>query len=346
MVGDPVGIGQLGPVAALEHQPARRGLFVGAPDRALMRVPGVAIAGVEQVIDLAGEIGLPARIKGGGVVTADQLVGTDLRGGEVGAEGLGGGREEVGLVPAHFVQVDDDHRVPLPNRGDLAAGLGLREGEPVAIEVEHVVVHPPARPRLVMLGRLPVGIGCDAGGGEEIVHEARPPVGVLHRVDDHDGAGHDLGGTRIVLRGEQVIGSHQRGVGRGDLVAVDAIGEPCHGHRHAVAGSSCSDCRHISANRVDLRHVGGGRKHQIVKRTAFPAHRILHEPRAIRRGFGECLQVGIGLIGRGDPRARRMADGGGQRRDRGIELPLGKGLRGGRRGEGKHRQEQEAPAPD
>ena len=194
-----------------------------------------------------------------------------------------------------------------------------------------------------MLGGLPVGIGDNPRGGEEIVHEARPPVGVLHRINDDDGFGHDLRRLRVALDGEQVIGGHQRGIGRGDFVAVDPVGEPRNRQRGAIAGAARGDGGHIGADRFELCHVGGGGEHQIVERPALPAGRILHQPGAVRRGVGEGLQVGIGLIRRGDPRARCMPDGGGQRRDRGIEVALREGLRRSGRGDAGHGKQQKAP---
>ncbi len=314
-----------------------------------MRVPGVAIAGVEQIIDLAGEIGLPARVEGGGIGAPDQLVGADLRRGEVGAEGLGGRAEEIGLVPAHLVQVDHHHRVPFADRGDLAAGLGLAECEPVAIEIEHVVIDASARPRFVMLGRLPVGSRIDAGRGEEIVHEPRAPVGVLHRIDHHDGLAHDPRGARVVLCGEQVIGGHQRGIGRGDLVAVDPVGQPRHRQSRAVRGTPCRDIGEIGADRIEPRDVFRAGEDHVIERPAFPAGRILHHAGAVGRGGGERLEIGIGLVRRGDAGAGRMADRFGQGRDRGIEAALRKGLRLPRRArpEGRavqRRQHHEPPA--
>jgi alpha-1,6-mannosyltransferase len=50
------------------------------------------------------------------------------------------------------VKVGDHHRVPLADRGDLPPGLGLGKSEPVTVQVEQVVIDPPARPGLVVLG--------------------------------------------------------------------------------------------------------------------------------------------------------------------------------------------------
>ena len=57
-----------------------------------------------------------------------------------------------------------------------------------------------------MFGSESVRVWHQALGDFEIVDEPIPPVGILHRVDDNNGVGHDVCYTCIILRGEQMVG--------------------------------------------------------------------------------------------------------------------------------------------
>ena len=101
--------------------------------------------------------------------------------------GSAGGREVVGGIAAHLVQIDDDVREPLEHRADAAARLRLRLREPVAVHVEQVVVRAAAGPRLVVFRGKRVRVGDAAAWPMQVVDdEARAPVRVLHRIDHDD----------------------------------------------------------------------------------------------------------------------------------------------------------------
>ena len=156
---DPVLEGEIVPVRATEEEPARGSLLEGVRDRALGHRPGGAVAWIERVVDLADEIGEAAFVEAGRVRPPDPVepVGLGLS-----AEGIlrsGGGREVVGRVASLLVEVDRDLGEEIEEELHPARGLGLSDGEPVAIEVEEVVVAAPARPGLVVLGGERLGVG-------------------------------------------------------------------------------------------------------------------------------------------------------------------------------------------
>ena len=193
--------------------------------------PGLAVAGVEGVEDLADEVGLARGVEARGDRAPEGLVPLLLRPGDVRVERLRGRREEVRRVAAHLVQVHRHVRVPVQEQPQPAACFRLGLGEPVAVHVEEVVVRPATRPPLVVLRRRGLRVGRSAAA--EAVGGQKPgsPVGVLQGVDEHEGlAPHEVR-SRVLLRGQEVVGQGQGRVRGRDLVAVDAVHEPHHG-RH------------------------------------------------------------------------------------------------------------------
>ena len=233
MVADAVEVREPGVVVAPPHQAARRGLLEGHSDGTVAHRPGLAVAGVEAVEDLAHEVGLPRLVEPGGDSAAERVEPVLLRSRKVGIHRSRRRREEVRRVTAHLVQVHRDVRVPVEVEAQAPAGLGLRLREPVAVHVEEVVVPAAARPRLVVLGG--GGLGVGAGGAAQGVRgqEARAAVRVLEGIHEHDGlATHELG-AGVVLRGEEVVGQRERRVRRRDLVPVDGVEEPHDGRELA-----------------------------------------------------------------------------------------------------------------
>ena len=64
-----------------------------------------------------------------------------------------------------------------------------------------------------------------------------------------------------------------------------------------------------------------------MQRAVFPTSGIFDQPDPFGRGFGERAQIGVGFVGRRDPRARCVTNRGFERRDRRIEFALEEGLR-------------------
>ena len=106
--------------------------------------------------------------------------------------------------------------MPRFDEARLRPALGMDEGEPVAVEVEEVVVGAPSRPRFVVLGGPAIALELQTARRAEVVHEAVAAVGVLRRIDHHDGVVEDLLHHRVVLGREQVIRGLQGCIGRAD----------------------------------------------------------------------------------------------------------------------------------
>jgi hypothetical protein len=223
-------VGEDGVVIPAEGQPARRRLFVGHRHGAVESRPGVAVARIERVVHLADEVREPAPVELRRVGAAEHVERPPLRLGDERIDRVGRRGEVVRRVPAHLVQVHDDLRIPLQQRPGAPLRFGLRHREVVAVHVEEVVVRPPARPGLVMLRRLRIGIRFGRAAQQVASDEPVAAVGVLHRVDDDESLPQRQVHVGVAARRQEVIRLGQRGVGRGDLVAVDAVDEP-HDHR-------------------------------------------------------------------------------------------------------------------
>ena len=193
------------PSIALEHQAARGRLLVGHADGALVHRPRLAVAGIERVVDLADEVGEAALVEARGVGAAERVEPLRLRRRDVGVDGIGRRREVVRAFATHLVQIDDDVREVVER--DLLASARLRLGprDPVAVHVEQVVVGAATGPRLIALRGQAIAIGHGRAARLVLEDEARAPVGVLERVDEHQRVARDLVGHRIVDRGQQVI---------------------------------------------------------------------------------------------------------------------------------------------
>ena len=338
-------IGERVAVAAVPHQPARATLFECHGDRAVQRGPRVAVSRIEGIEDFARVIGHAQPIEPCGVVAAQQALLRALVLRDIGIERIRAGREEIGAVAAHLVRIDQHHRLPFGHRRNLAARFGLGQREPVAIEIEQVMVIAPARPGLVVPGGVAITRRCDAELRVIGIGEPRPPIGVLAGVDDDHAFAQDRIDQRVPLRSEQVIGQHQRRVRSADLVPVHAVGQP--GHRHAVRPrrAAIADALQIGANAIDARHVLAAGNHRIDERAAFPAARIFDQSHPLGRGFGQRFHVIDQHFGSGDLLARTVPRHLLQRRDRRVEIAFEQALRRsgpGGEGEGGSQCEQEA----
>ena len=195
-----------------QRHPLGQVLLVGAVgDRALAallvghpggdepgRGHGVAVAHVEEVVDVAVEVvdALALELLGhrGAVDVVDPV---DRLVGDLVIDGIGVRREEVARA-AHLVRVDEQRAGVLAQQLELGVGLGLGAGEPVAVEVEAVEVA--ARVSLA-------------------------PVGVLDREQDDDRVGEDPVRGAVAAVGE-LVEHPQRPFGPRLLAAVDVGGDP------------------------------------------------------------------------------------------------------------------------
>ena len=68
----------------------------------------------------------------------------------------------------------------------MALRLRLGQSEPVAVQVEVIMIGAAPGPRLVVLGGRRMGARRDPFGDAEVIHEAVASVRVLRRDDDHE----------------------------------------------------------------------------------------------------------------------------------------------------------------
>ncbi len=323
-----VQIGQRRIVAPPIDQPARRGHLEGHADRALRHRPRDAIARIKCVEDLAIEIGEAPLIEAPGVVLPEEREPVGLRLRHMRIAGIGRGREIIGRIAAHLVQIDDDVRHPVEQHPHAAAALGLGLREPVAIEVEEIMVRPAARPRLVVFG----GGGLVVGRGrlpEQVLEdESRAPIRVLHRIDEHDRFAADDVDIGIVLRREQMICLGHGGLARRDLVPVHAVRQDDH-HRQLPdqrldlgrpERRGIRQPLQARANRVELPDALRTRHEQRHQRPPLPGLGVLHKTRPLGRRLAERPQIPDDLLRRRHSRPRLVADDLLQRRD-GCVIP-------------------------
>ena len=128
------------------------------------------------------------------------------------------------------MRVDQHHRLPFADRRDLAARFRLGQSEPVAIQIEQIMVEAPAGPLLVVLGSGRIGNRHGAARLGIMLYEAIAPVRVLRRIDHDEGVREDGFDPRIAPCGEQVIGQSERGIAARDFVTMHAVGKPRHRH--------------------------------------------------------------------------------------------------------------------
>ena len=210
----------------LERAGAR--LLVRHAQGAVAHRPHVHVAGIEEVVHVPVEVREAAFVEPPRDRLPEHVHERDL---PLAVPRIGGrrrGREEVGRVPAHLVEIHHDLGPEFEEDVHLAARLGLTLDEEVPVQVEQVVVPPAARPRLVVLGGDPDFVGPPGLGNPVLVHEAVAPVGILHGVDEDEGFRENQFDVRISLGREQVVGLGHGGAAGTDLVPVHAVHERRH----------------------------------------------------------------------------------------------------------------------
>ncbi len=84
------------------------------------------------------------------------------------------------------MRIDEQQRMPRAGFPDPTTGLGIDRRQPVAVEVEQVVVAAPPRPVAGVQQRLVVDVRCRRAMLGDLLQEPLPAVGVHHRIDQHD----------------------------------------------------------------------------------------------------------------------------------------------------------------
>ena len=265
--------------------PPAAALLVSHADGAVERGPGVAVGRREQVVGLAGEVEPVVLIEHLPVVVADDVLHLPLPGRDVLVERLGGGREVVGIVDAHLVEVGVHLGQPLRVEGNALAALLLGLPGPVAVQVEVVVVEAPARPGLVVLPGVERGVGRLTGHAVVPVHVAVVAVGVHAGVDEHHRTLQPLLQLLVGGVGQVVEHPHHR-LRRHRLVAVHVVAQPHDGRLRARRGRPALQAREAQVVAADVvqpcQVLGRGNLHDFQRPVLVSAAVALHRHAAGR----------------------------------------------------------------
>jgi hypothetical protein len=226
LIPDRVGEGDL-PHLTLLHVSAGTSLLEDEADAPVHVRIGRPVAGIGVVVHFLGEVGRADLVERRLPVFRKPL--RELRVDPIGHELIPrvlrlGRLEKVGAVGPHFVVVGHHVGPPPVIEVDPIPALDLRERKPVAVQVEPVVVGPPAGPDLVVLAV--EGIGHQ---GIALVHVGPvgvpvAPVRIQDRLDQEDALLKILLDLRP-LPGHEVVGLQHRHFAGGGLVAVHAVAE-------------------------------------------------------------------------------------------------------------------------
>ena len=225
--------------------------------------PGIAISGVPVVVPFAGVIQPALTVEIGGLAAGENVLPLVGAGREVGVDRLAGGGEEEGILGTHFVGVEEIERMPAAGSFDTAAGFRVDAQDPVAVQIEVVVVGAAVGPITGMQQSLVVDVreGAAVFGG--LVAETVAAVGVHQRVDqDHHLVEH---GQHLGVGGShQVVDERQGRIGARGFIAVNGVGKPRHRwqllHQAVALGDRkrprVGEFFHAAADLLEPRDIG------------------------------------------------------------------------------------------
>ena len=223
-----IGIGDGFTVATLAGETSCGSHFEGHADTAMECRPGVSVTWVVGVINRLREILEAEQIKPFRVITAVSIKHLFLCIDIMRVERLRRWRKEVARISSHLMDIHVDEGEEFLEGRDSANDLRLGEWQPIPVQIEQVVIGTTSWPGLSALGSDSRGAWRDAISLAEMIKEAFTAIRVLTRVDSHE----RVLANRIERRSpgcQHVVSSLQASVGTGDLIAVNAVGEPYHG---------------------------------------------------------------------------------------------------------------------
>jgi hypothetical protein len=149
-----------------------------------------------------------------------------------------------------------------------------------------------------------------------MVHEPVAAVGVLGGHDDDEGLSENLLDDGVVLGSEEVIRGEESRVGRGDLVSMDAVGEPGDGGLGVDQRSSFRFTRSARIGETLTVLPDLGKARQVLFRAddgvdelpAFSGTGVLEDLDLLRTRVSESFEVVEHLGVRDDPLARRVTE--------------------------------------
>ncbi len=271
---------------------------------------GRAFAVVKVIVVFLGVVVGADFVEFGGVVGADFCCEVDVqaRRERMGARGYAG-LEEEGRIAAHLVVVGQNIGLPGVVLRHAALAFGVLCVEPVAVQVEPVMIRASAGPHLVVLARRRVGHGRDAFMGIDPTGKAVAAIGIDAGVEQNDALAQQRVNARA-LRRRQVVGRQQRGVGSARFVAMDRVAQPDHGgHIRRLQPRRqrrVDEFEVFGANVFQIAVVGRVGNREQKQRPLLVGAGILGQRDALGE-FGQFFHVGHALVVRHVPFANLVA---------------------------------------
>ena len=260
-----------------------------------------AFAGVEIVKTLARVVEHAASVERVGVVLGDARIEIedDARDKRIISGGDAGLKKE-SAVGAHLVVVGEHGRTPAVEEFVAGAGLGVGEGEPVAVGVEAVVIEPAAGPGLIEFAALGIADEDAAFVAVDPICEAVRAVRVAQGFEDDDGVA-QLGVDFFTLARGQMVDHGRHGVHGAGFVAVDAVahvdddGHFCEIEAGVFRGVEEGEV--IGADPFKVAVVGGRSDKGHDERFELMGAADDLDLHASGRGGGDGAQVSLDLVG-------------------------------------------------
>ncbi|GBC80588.1 hypothetical protein HRbin09_01831 [bacterium HR09] len=215
--------------------------------------------------------------------------------------GVSRGWEKVTLFCTHFVEVHHHLGGQPQHAGHPPLGFRVGESKPIAVQIEEVMGKAPPGPGLHVLGGGGVFVGYQpaglAGGG----NKARPAVGVLHGIQDHQ----DFIQKPLDLRranGGQVVGQSQRCFPARSFVAVHRAHQPNHQRQISRQGlvprglkPRIGKAPELGSDLLHARYVFRLTHHQEQKLAPLERGGVGDELHPIGSGLGQSFSVPLNL---------------------------------------------------
>ena len=290
--------GEQGAVRPAHRRPFGAGLFVDEPDCPDQVGIGTAVAGVPVFQPLAGVIAPAVAVEGPGLLGCDTFGPFQGDLAVIVVDRFARRVEEKGVEGTHLVGIDHQLRMPFVQCLHPGTAFRLGEDEPVAVEVEQVVIGASPGPYPGVVDALGIAVGHGAAPLLHRGQESLPAVGIFHRVDAHQQFPAKLCAA-FIRAGSQLISHLEGGVGAGEFISVNAVHHP--GHRREICDQRAAvgwrgaarvgEAGQFCLNRFQAVQVGFVADHHIIKRALFMGEITGFEQAHPGRGFGQRFEV-------------------------------------------------------
>ena len=209
-------------------------LFVEDADAATIGRRGIGVARIPVFVPLAVVINEAMPVEGCGLLAREELAPALAARRDVDVDRLARWREQVRVLCAHAVPIDDQHRVPSRKLPHAATRFGMHAEEVIAVQVEEIVVA--AAPRRVagVLQRLVIDTRRRPAILGDHLEKTIAPVWILERIDHHHDVLEELRHLRII-HGNEMVKHGKRCVRAFRLVAVNRVTQPGDGRQRLMS---------------------------------------------------------------------------------------------------------------